>query len=177
MSKERPAPGQPTALVTGVSEDGIGGALATELHRQGYFVFCTSRRPEAVETFQRPGFSTVQVDVMSTQSTLTAVETVSQLTGGKLDVLINNAGIATHVPALDLDVDGAVHDMFNANVLGVMRMVKAFGTLLIRAKGTIINIGSVAPILPLAFSSAYNATKAALHAYGDCLSMEMKPFE
>lgn len=177
MSTEIPAPGQRTALVTGVSHDGIGGALATELQRQGYFVFCTGRRAETIAPFQKPGFSTLQVDVTSTKSVLAAAESVSQVTGGRLDVLVNNAGIATHFPALDLDVDGAVHTMFDANVLGVMRMVKAFGHLLIKAKGTVVNIGSIAPIVPLAFSSAYNATKAALHAYGDSLSMEMKPFE
>jgi 1-acylglycerone phosphate reductase len=47
--------------------------------------------------------------------------------------------------------------------------------MLVKAKGTVVNIGSVAPIVPMVFSSAYNASKAALHAYGDSLAMEMRP--
>lgn len=90
-------------------------------------------------------------------------------------MLINNAGSAVHVPALDLDIEGAVKNMFDVNVFGVMRMVKACGPMLIVSEGCIVNVGSIAPIVPLAFSSAYNATKAALHAYGDALKLEMEP--
>lgn len=92
-------------------------------------------------------------------------------------MLVNNAGAAAHVPALDLDIDGVVRNMFEVNVFGVMRMIKAFSGLLIKAEGCIVNIGSIAPIVPLVFSSAYNATKAALHAYGDCLRIELAPFK
>lgn len=173
---DTPTPGQKIALVTGAGAGGIGGSLATQLHQSGYFVLCAVRRPETAEPILKPGMSLVQLDVSSTESVQAAVETVSKLTGGKLDVLVNNAGSATHRPALDLDIDTTVAQMFDVNVLGVMRMVKAFSELLISAKGCIVNIGSVAPIAPLVYSSAYNATKAALHAYGDCLSMELKPF-
>ncbi|KAG6003792.1 hypothetical protein E4U43_000861 [Claviceps pusilla] len=172
---ESPTGGRKTALVTGSGIGGIGGSLATELHNAGYFVFCAVRKPSAIDDLLQPGMMAVELDVQSTESVAAAVKTVSAVADGRLDVLINNAGFATHRPALDLDVDGVVASMFDVNVLGVMRMVKAFSDLLINAKGCIVNIGSVAPIMPLVYSSAYNATKAALHAYGDSLHMELKP--
>ena len=67
--------------------------------------------------------------------------------------------------------------MFEINVYGVMRMVQEFVHLLIAAEGTIVNIGSVAAVMPYVFGSAYNATKGALHSYGDTLRVEMKPFK
>lgn len=174
--ENRPRAGQKSALVTGAGVGGIGGALAIELQKAGYFVFCAVRKPAAIEQLIKSNMLAIKLDVSSSDSIAAAVETVSDLTGGRLDILINNAGSATHRPALDLDVDGVVHDMFDVNVLGPMRMVKLFSKLLITSKGCIVNIGSVAPIAPLVYSSAYNATKAALHAYGDGLSMELKPF-
>lgn len=173
---ERPQPGQKTALVTGAGAGGIGGALATELHAQGYFVFCAVRRPETVAEILKPGMAVVKLEVTSTASIEAAAAEVAEIAGGRLDVLINNAGSAVHRPAMDMDIDGVVRDLFDVNVLGPMRVVQAFGRQIIAAKGCIANIGSIAPIMPLAFSAAYNSAKAAIHAYGDSLSMEMNPF-
>ncbi|KAK9442103.1 hypothetical protein VB005_03158 [Metarhizium brunneum] len=172
---EGPQAGQKVALVTGAGVGGIGGALALELHSAGYFVICAVRRPSSASELLRPGIIAIELDVSSTESVSAAAKKVSSVTNDKLHVLVNNAGSATHRPALDLDVDGVVASMFDVNVLGVMRMVKAFSDLLINAKGCVVNIGSIAPIVPLVYSSAYNATKAALHAYGDALRMELKP--
>ncbi|KAF5135163.1 NADPH-dependent 1-acyldihydroxyacetone phosphate reductase [Metarhizium anisopliae] len=172
---EGPQAGQKVALVTGAGVGGIGGALALELHSAGYFVICAVRRPSSASELLRPGMIAIELDVSSTESVSAAAKKVSSVTNDKLHVLVNNAGSATHRPALDLDVDGVVASMFDVNVLGVMRMVKAFSDLLINAKGCVVNIGSIAPIVPLVYSSAYNATKAALHAYGDALRMELKP--
>lgn len=172
-------PRQRTALVTGTGIGGIGGSLATQLHAAGYKVICAARRTSSIESLvsQHPNMFAVELDVTSSKSVAAAAATVATLCeGGKLDVLVNNAGTATHRPALDLDVDGVVRDMFDVNVLGVMRVVQQLSGLLIAAKGCVVNIGSVAPVVPMVFSSAYNATKAALHAYGDGLAMEMKPF-
>lgn len=170
-----PKAGQKTAVVTGAGIGGIGGALATELHNAGYFVLCAVRRPSSINELLKPGMVAIELDVTSTESVTAAVKNISSITNDKLDVLINNAGSATHRPALDLDVDGVVASMFDVNVLGVMRMVKACSDILINAKGCVVNIGSIAPIVPLVYSSAYNASKAALHAYGDALQMELSP--
>lgn len=55
-------------------------------------------------------------------------------------------------------------------------MCQAFAPLLIEAKGTIVQIGSLAAVLPYVFGSTYNATKAALHAYSNTLRVELAPF-
>ena len=171
---DTPHHGQKTALVTGVGVGGIGGHLALELHKRGFFVFCAARRPAAIDSLLRDGMVPLELDVTSSASVAAAVQRIKAVTP-KLDVLVNNAGQATHRPSLDFDVDGVVAPLMDVNVLGPMRMVNACAELLISAKGCVVNIGSIAPIMPLAFSTAYNASKAALHAYGDALSMELKP--
>lgn len=81
------------------------------------------------------------------------------------------------MPATDLDVDH-VKGMFDINVFGVMRMVQEFVPLLIASgNGRIVNIGSIAGVMPYPFGSAYNASKAALHSYGNTLRLELAPFK
>jgi len=57
----------------------------------------------------------------------------------------------------------------------VMRMCQEFAPLLIEAKGTIVQIGSLAGVMPYVFGSTYNASKAALHAYSNTLRVELAP--
>jgi len=62
------------------------------------------------------------------------------------------------------------------NLFSVMLLCKEFAPLLVAARGKIVNIGSIAGLFPYAFGSVYNASKAALHSYGDTLRVEMVPF-
>lgn len=80
------------------------------------------------------------------------------------------------MPAVDSDLT-AVQKMFAVNVFGPMRMVRVFHQILIEAKGSVVNIGSIGGIVPYIYGASYNASKAALHAYGNTLRAEMKPFE
>ena len=80
------------------------------------------------------------------------------------------------MPALDIDFE-EVQLTFETNLFSVMRLCKEFIPLLVRAKGTIINIGSVAAEIPLVFGSVYNASKAALHSYSNTLRTELQPYE
>ncbi|XXH01661.1 hypothetical protein Hte_008021 [Hypoxylon texense] len=68
-----------------------------------------------------------------------------------------------------------VEKMFAINVFGPMRMVHIFHPLLIEAQGKIVNIGSVGGVVPYVYGSSYNASKAALHHWGNTLRVEMKP--
>ena len=108
----------------------------------------------------------MQVD--KTDDIEAAKQEIASRTGGRLDFLVNNAGRNYTVPSLEIE-DHELQQTFDVNVFSVMRMCKAFTPLLIEAKGTIVQIGSLAAIMPYVFSPVYNATKAALHAYSNTL--------
>ncbi|KAI9828944.1 MAG: hypothetical protein M1819_006443 [Sarea resinae] len=69
-----------------------------------------------------------------------------------------------------------VRQLFEVNLFAVMRMCQEFIPLLIAAQGTIVQLGSLAGIMPYVFGSAYNASKAALHSYSNTLRVELEPF-
>lgn len=85
-------PSLKTALITGCSEGGIGDALAREFHIQGFRVFATARNLSKVEHLKTLGIETLPLDVIDETSIKETVETVRKLTGGTLDVLVNNSG-------------------------------------------------------------------------------------
>lgn len=93
----------------------------------------------------------------------------------KLDYLVNNAGRNYTVPALDLDL-AEVRATFETNVVAVMHIIQVLAPLLIAAKGTIVQISSLAVVVPYVFGSAYGASKAALTTYSNTLRVELEPF-
>jgi 1-acylglycerone phosphate reductase len=81
-----------TVLVTGCSKDGIGDALAREYHRRGCRVIATARRSEKMAHLKAAGIETLVLDVEDSESIRQAAAAVGGMTGGQLDVLVNNAG-------------------------------------------------------------------------------------
>ncbi|KAG5915204.1 hypothetical protein E4U61_004827 [Claviceps capensis] len=79
------------------------------------------------------------------------------------------------MPAIDVDLDDARHT-FETNFFAILAMVKAFSRLLIRSRGQIVNISSIASVAPYVYSSVFCATKGALNAYSRTLRQELKPF-
>lgn len=165
--------GKKTVLITGCSPGGIGHALALEFHLKGLHVFATARNEQAVADLKSLGIEVLQLEVTSPESVAEVKRHISERTNGSLDYLINNAGRNYTVPALDVEFP-EVQVTFETNVFSVMRMCQAFAPLLIQAKGTIVQIGSVAAEIPYVFGSAYNASKAALHAYSDTLALSSR---
>lgn len=84
-----------TVLITGCSEGGIGDALAQVFHRKGLRVFATARDLSKVEHLKTMGLDTLPLDVTDAASIKAAVESVNSLTGGTLDILVNNSGGGT----------------------------------------------------------------------------------
>ncbi|CAZ79706.1 unnamed protein product [Tuber melanosporum] len=124
-----------TVLITGAGVAGIGGSLAKEFHLRGYRVFATARDLTTVqELSEKYSIETLYLDVTSTESVRAAAEEMSRRAGGKLDVLVNNAGLGVVTPATDLLIETVVKSMFEINVFGVMRMVQEFSGLLIAAE-------------------------------------------
>lgn len=153
------------------SQNLTAAATPTGLH-----VIATARNPSVLAGLDgKPGFTCLPLDVTSQGSIDECRDEVARLTGGKLDILVNNAGRTHTVPATDLDMED-VRATFDANVFGVMAMIKAFTRLLIPTKGLIINLSSVASISPYPFGSAYCATKGAVNSYSRTLRQELRPF-
>lgn len=95
---------------------------------------------------------------------------------GKIDILINNAGLSQFGPLVDVPIED-VQRLIDTNVIGPLRMVQAVAPSMIRRrKGHIINIGSVVGILSTPYAGMYCASKAALHAWSHTLRMELAPF-
>lgn len=164
------------ALVTGCGRGGIGDALVTEYTRKGLHAIATVLPNEDSDHLKEAGITFFPLDVTSEKSILELKANVQKVTGGRLDVLVNCAGIAYTMTAIDTDVV-AVQRMFDINVFGPMRMVRHFHDLLIEAKGAIVNIGSIAGVIPYLYGSSYNATKAALAHWGNTLRVELAPFD
>ncbi|KAF1962948.1 NAD(P)-binding protein [Byssothecium circinans] len=161
------------ALITGCTPGGIGHYLALEFASKGFNVLATVRDPSKY-TSPHDGITYVPLELTSADSIKALRDTVSQTTGGKLDILYNNAGRNYTVPALDVETH-EIRELFEANVFAVMSMCQTFAPLLIEAKGTIVQTGSLAGLMPYAFGSPYCASKAALHAYSDTLRVELAP--
>jgi len=127
-------------LVTGCSAGGIGAALAEVFHGKGYHVFATLRNPSKIsQTLSSATNVTVlPLDVLSSESITAAVERVKTQTGGRLDVLVNNSGRMSLAPALDLSIEEG-KKLFDLNFWAPLAMLQAFGPLLIRAKGCVVN--------------------------------------
>ncbi|KAI5918407.1 hypothetical protein F4810DRAFT_715497 [Camillea tinctor] len=165
---------QKFALVTGCGRGGIGEGLVTEYKRRGIHPIATVLPNEASDHLSEAGITFFPLDVTVEKSVVDLKAAVQKLTGGRLDVLVNCAGIAYTMPAIDTDVV-AVQKMFDINLFGPMRMVHHFHGMLIQAKGTIVNIGSIGGVIPFIYGSSYNASKAALHHWGNTLRAEMAP--
>ncbi|KAH8730659.1 hypothetical protein GQ44DRAFT_736833 [Phaeosphaeriaceae sp. PMI808] len=161
------------ALVTGCTPGGIGHFLALEFAAKGFHVLATVRNP-CKYTSPHKNITYVPLELTSNESIRELRNSVTEITNGKLDILYNNAGRNYVVPALDYEED-ELHEMFQANVFSVMRMCKEFAPLLIEAKGTIVQTGSLAGVMPYVWASTYAATKAALHSYSDTLRVELAP--
>ncbi|KAJ4993376.1 NADPH-dependent 1-acyldihydroxyacetone phosphate reductase 4 [Stagonosporopsis vannaccii] len=167
-------------LITGCTKGSAGHALAVEFASHGLRVFATARSLSSLEGLSEHGIETLSLDVTSPESISALKREIETRNGGKLDILFNNAGSMYEAPAIEAD-PVRVRNMFNANVFGVFDMVSAFTPLLLAAKSdasqppTIINTASVLAVVPYPFSSAYNATKAAVAAYSDTLRLELAP--
>lgn len=137
-----------TLLTTGCSAGGIGSALAHAFHSAGYQVFATARNPSKID-HSLAGLdhvTTWPLDVTSASEIEQTKKAISAISNGRLDVLVNNAGIGNAMPILDTDMDYA-KQCFDTNFWSVIKLSQAFVPMLKEARGTIVNISSVAAVL------------------------------
>ena len=156
-------------LVTGASS-GIGKSVATFLSEKGYKVYGTSRNPKNIENFP---FNLIALDVLKTDTIKVAVDFIIKKEG-KLDVLINNAGMGITGPIEDTPTD-EMRAVFNTNLFGAIDVMKAVLPQMRHQKsGIIMNVTSIAGYMGLPFRGLYSASKGALELITEATNMEVK---
>jgi NAD(P)-dependent dehydrogenase (short-subunit alcohol dehydrogenase family) len=152
------------ALVSGANR-GIGAEIARELAAEhGYLVFAGARNPDTIEVID--GIEPIRLDVTD-QATIDAAAEGVQSAAGRLDALVNNAGIyGEPVGAADYDLERA-HEVLEVNTFGPWRLIEAFLPLLRESDAPrIVNVSSGAGQLSdmNGGRAAYRISKAALNA-------------
>ncbi len=163
--------GQPVTLITG-ARTGIGRFLVDHYIQQGHLVFGCSRNafPETV-----PGYEHFCLDVADESAVRQMIHSVRQKCG-RLDNLINNAGIAATGHFLLTPADTILR-VYKTNVIGSFLFTREAAKLMKKQqRGRIINFSSSAVPLKLAGEAAYASSKAALVSLTEILARELAPF-
>ncbi|EPS3378921.1 SDR family oxidoreductase [Vibrio fluvialis] len=159
-------------LITGCSS-GIGYYCAKELHKAGYRVIASCRKPEDVSRLNSEGIFCLQIDVTDAESVQRAVRETLEHTGGTLDVLFNNAAYGQCGALEDLPTD-ALRAQFETNLFGWHELTKAVIPIMLeQGGGKIIQNSSVLGLVAMKYRGAYNASKFALEGYTDTLRLEL----
>jgi len=165
-----------TILITGAST-GFGRDTAETLAREGHQVFASMRDPKGknrkhAEALRDQRIDVVELDVTDTKSVDRAVATVVNK-AGRIDVLINNAGVAAAGVSEAFTPEQA-SALFDVNVIGPHRVTRAVLPHLRRHNdGLIINIGSILGRVTFPFFGLYGASKFAVEALTDSLRYEV----
>jgi NAD(P)-dependent dehydrogenase (short-subunit alcohol dehydrogenase family) len=160
----------PTVLVTGAAR-GIGRATAGALAERGWTVYAGVRRDADAATLAGAGLIPVSLDVTDGDS----VQALPDALGGKLDALVNNAGIVQSGPLEGLPIDDLRHQL-EVNVVGQVAVTQAVLPLLRSARGRIVFISSVSGRVSTPLLGAYAGSKFALEAIADALRVELRPW-
>jgi NAD(P)-dependent dehydrogenase (short-subunit alcohol dehydrogenase family) len=158
------------ALVTGASS-GIGEAAARNLVGAGFTVYGTSRRAAAGE--KRGEVAFLALDVTDDESVAGVVREVLERSG-RIDVLVNNAGVGVAGAAEESSIEQA-RALFETNLFGSIRMTRAvLPHMREQGSGRIINVSSVLGFLPAPFMALYASTKHAIEGYSESLDHEVR---
>ncbi|MCB9295942.1 MAG: SDR family oxidoreductase [Lewinellaceae bacterium] len=153
-------------LITGASS-GLGQALAGQLAEKGYRVYGTSRNPRD----SRLPYSMLAMNVQDEVSVRKAVDAIARKEG-RLDAVINNAGIGIAGPLEQLRMDN-IERVLDTNVKGAIRVIQAALPHLRRSGGRVLNISSIGALFGLPYRGVYCASKAAVGLLTEALRMEL----
>ena len=163
-----------TIFITGASA-GLGKSTAKLFQSKGWHVIATMRNPEnEKELTQIENVTVLKLDVTDPAQ---IQETVSKVTGlHSIDVVLNNAGYGL-IGALEALTDEQITRQLNTNLLGVIRVTKAFTPYFREKKsGTFINITSSFGLLGYPTCSVYSATKFAIDGFSESLAYDLAHF-
>ena len=161
-------------FITGCST-GFGRDLARHLLARGYRAVVTARKPDDLQEFSNsPQALVLKLDVTDNAQIDAAVKAAHDRFG-RIDVLVNNAGIG-YFGAVEESEEDQVRRMFDVNVFGLGRMTQAvLPGMRQRRSGSIVNIASLAGISPFPGLGYYCATKFAVEGLSGSLALEVEP--
>jgi NAD(P)-dependent dehydrogenase (short-subunit alcohol dehydrogenase family) len=169
-----------TILITGASS-GFGRLTAETLANSGHTVFAGFRSTDGVkkqiaDALRQKNVEILTLDVTDQQSVDSAIAQLLKRSPGGLDVVVNNAGMAS-AGISEAFAPEQTRELFEVNVFGVQRMIRATVPLL-RAKraGILINVGSILGRVTLPFFGLYGASKYAVEALTDSYRYELSQF-
>ena len=162
-----------TILITGCSS-GIGYCVAHGLHRRGYRVFATARKPADVERLSTEGLESLPLDLVDSDSIASPMEAILARTGQRLDAVFHNGAYSQPGAVEDLRRE-VLRQQFETNLFGwhelnnlVLPVMRAQG------HGRIIYNSSILGFTAMRFRGAYNASKFALEGLVDTLRLELR---
>jgi 3-oxoacyl-[acyl-carrier protein] reductase len=167
------------AVVTGASK-GIGASIAEHLAAEGASVVVNyasskSGADAVVKRITEKGGKAIAVQAdVSKPGDITRLFAETKRAYGKLDVLVNNAGVY-EFSALESVTAEQFHRLFDVNVLGLLLTTQEAVKLIGDRGGSILNISSIVGQMPVQTASVYSATKAAVDAITVALSKELGP--
>lgn len=158
------------AVVTGASS-GIGAATARELARLGFRVVCAARRADRLEALA------AEIEGVAVACDITSDESVAELAsaaGGTVHVLVNNAGGAIGLEPVEEADPEQWRQMYDVNVLGLIRVTKALlPALRASGDGVIVNVGSTAGRIAYEGGAGYTAAKHGTKVVTETLRLEL----
>lgn len=163
-----------TILITGASS-GIGKATALLFSEKGWNVAAAMRNPEKSSELNKvKNISTYSVDVTDVKSIETCIAQILQ-EYGKIDVIINNAGIYETEP-LEFTSHETIDKLIKTNVNGILYVIKAILPHFRENKeGIVVNVSSIAGRVTFPYQSVYHASKWAIEGLSEGLKYELNP--
>jgi NAD(P)-dependent dehydrogenase (short-subunit alcohol dehydrogenase family) len=155
-------------LVTGCST-GIGRATAVRAAAAGWRVVATMREPVLDGDLLEAGVEVVQLDVTEGESVAACLDTVRQR-HGRLDALVNNAGISNFDPTMEMSTLDHLRRALEVNFVGAVAVSRLAMPLLRASGGRLVSIGSVHGVVGQPFNEAYAAAKFALEGFLESLA-------
>lgn len=162
-------------LITGCST-GFGRELAKQVIELGNKTVVTARKVDDVKDIVEGHANAISIalDVTKPNEIAAAVKTTLEKFG-RIDVLVNNAGIG-YFGAIEESEDDAVRKMFEINVFGLAKMTQAvLPSMRAQKSGHIVNIASIGGLVGFPAVGFYNATKFAVDGFSESLSKETAP--
>ena len=165
---------QPVWFITGCST-GFGRELAKHVLELGYRTVVTARNPDEVNDLTAKGEALVLKLDVTDQGQIDAAVKAAENKFGRIDVLVNNAGIG-YFAAVEESEEDQVRRMFEINVFGLSRMIHAvLPGMRKRRKGFIVNFSSIGGLRSFAATGYYHATKFAVEGLSEALWQEVEP--